>query len=101
MPVPQKTTELVDALRLQMNRTQVQPGCHQCRISLDTEETNILYQEEWDSWEAVEKHIRSERFAWILELLDQSTDTPDLNFCDVHETRGIDYVRKLRTVNKR
>jgi quinol monooxygenase YgiN len=102
MPVPHRTSELIDALRVQMSRTQAQPGCLECHISQDSEEKNIvLYQEEWNSWHELEKHIRSERFAWILELMEQSSKTPYLKFCDVHQTRGMEYVRKLRKMNKR
>ena len=90
---------MIEALRVWMGRTQVQPGCIQCRISLDTEEQNIiLYQEEWNSWHDLEKHISSDRFSWILELMEQSSNQPDLSFCDVHETRGMEYVKKLREV---
>ncbi len=100
VPVPYRTAELIDALRLHMGRTQVQPGCIRCRISQDSEQKNIvLYQEEWNTWEELDKHICSDRFSWILELMEQSSNMPDLNFCDVHETRGIEYIKKLRKVN--
>jgi quinol monooxygenase YgiN len=93
---------MIEALRLQMGRTQVRPGCIQCRISQDVDEENIVhYQEAWISWEALDKHIRSERFARILELMEQSSHTPDLSFCDVHETRGMEYVRRLRKVTEK
>jgi quinol monooxygenase YgiN len=95
-----QTDALIDALRLQMGRTQVLPGCLQCRLSQDAEEQNvILYQEEWSSWEEIEEHIRSDRFSWILELMEQSSSTPELNFNDIHETRGMEYVREVRTAN--
>jgi quinol monooxygenase YgiN len=97
-PQIDRTDEMVHALRLQIGRTLVQPGCRECVVSQDVEETNIvLYQEEWNSWEEIEKHIRSERFSRILEIMELSDSTPGLSFCDVRETRGMEYVRKLRT----
>ena len=99
MPVSYRTAELIDALRLHMGRTQVQPGCVQCRLSQDLAEKNaVFYHEEWKSWEELDRHIRSERFSWILELMEQSSNMPELSFCDVHETRGMEYIRKLRKV---
>jgi quinol monooxygenase YgiN len=99
IPPPHRTIELIDALRLQMGRTQARPGCLHCRITQDANEKDIvLYQEEWSSWEALEKHIRSERFSWILELMEQSRNTPDLSFMDVNEIRGMEYVQSLRSV---
>ncbi|HSE41626.1 MAG TPA: antibiotic biosynthesis monooxygenase [Acidobacteriota bacterium] len=98
-PVPNRTAKLIEALRLQMGRTQVRPGCIECHISQDVEEENIVhYQEAWNSWDDLEKHILSERFSWILELMEQSSNTPSLSFNDVHETRGMEYVKRLRKV---
>ena len=95
--MPDRTTELIRALRIQMGRTRVQPGCIHCQINQDTEEPNtILYQEQWQSWSDIEHHIRSDRFSWILELMELSCNTPDLQFCDIHETRGMEYVKQIR-----
>jgi quinol monooxygenase YgiN len=95
-----QTDALMDVLRLQMGRTQVLPGCVQCRLAQDADEQNVIfYQEEWNSWEEIEKHIRSDRFSWILELMEQASSAPELNFNDIHETRGMEYVREVRTSN--
>jgi quinol monooxygenase YgiN len=100
VPQPRRTGELIQALRLQMSRTEAQPGCIKCRLSQDQRDPNVVfYQEDWGGWSEIEKHIRSDRFARILELMELSTVTPELSFCDVHETRGMEYVQKLRTVN--
>lgn len=98
VPQPRRTAELIHALRLQMSRTEAQPGCLQCRLSQDQQQPNIVfYQEDWDDWPEIEKHIRSDRFVQILELMELSTVTPELSFFDVNETRGMEYVQKLRT----
>ena len=98
VPPPHRTRELINALRIQMGRTQIERGCLKCDLSQDTGTPNvILYHEAWSTWEDLERHVRSERFSWILELMELSATTPDLSFNDVHETRGMDYVQKLRT----
>lgn len=98
VPQPRRTAELIHALRLQMSRTEAQPGCLQCRLSQDQQQPNIVfYQEDWDDWSEIEKHIRSDRFIQILELMELSTVTPELSFFDINETRGMEYVQKLRT----
>jgi quinol monooxygenase YgiN len=98
VPLPRRTAELIHALRIQMSRTEAQPGCIQCRLGQDERESNVVfYQEDWDGWAEIEKHIRSDRFGRILELMELSTVTPELIFCDIHETRGMEYVQKLRT----
>lgn len=97
IPEPDRATELIRALRLQMGRTKVQPGCLDCQICQDVQDPHVvIYQEQWRSWPDIEKHIGSERFASILELMELSSDAPDLQFCDIHETRGMEFVRKVR-----
>jgi quinol monooxygenase YgiN len=99
IPPRKRTAELIEALRVQMGRIQVQPGCIRCQLTQDTKEHNIVvYQEEWVAWPDVDKQILSERFSQILELMEQSVNTPELSFNDVRETRGIEYVQKLRNV---
>lgn len=98
VPQPRRTAELIHALRLQMSRTEAQPGCLQCRLCQDQQQPNIVfYQEDWDDWSEIEKHIRSDRFIQILELMELSIVTPELSFFDINETRGMEYVQKLRT----
>jgi quinol monooxygenase YgiN len=102
IPPKNRVDEVVHALRLQMGRTEVMPGCAACRLTRDLDEKNVIvYQEEWNSWPDVEKHIRSDRFGSLLELMEISSRTPQLSFSDVHETRGIDYVERLRQGNGR
>ena len=99
-PPVNRTSEVLHAIRLHMGPTQVQPGCILCKLSQDTQNpSTIHYQEAWKCWEELEKHIRSNRFSRILELMEISTSTPDLSFSDVQESRGIEYVKRLRMVN--
>ena len=100
IPPKNRIVEVVHALRLQMGRTEVLPGCSGCRLTQEVDEQNVIvYQEQWRGWSDVEKHVRSDRFSSLLELMEVSCQTPNLSFSDVHETRGMDYVEKLRHVN--
>jgi len=100
IPPENRVVEVVHALRLQMGRTEVLPGCSACTLTQDMDEKNVIvYQEQWNSWNDVERHIRSDRFGSLLELMEISSRTPALSFSDVHETRGIDYVERLRHGN--
>ena len=100
-PPSHRTTEVANALRLQMGPTQVVPGCIQCRLSQDMRDPNtLLYQEEWSSWRDLEKYISADRFSRILELMELSSTEPELTFNVVKETRGLDYVMKLRKATR-
>lgn len=98
---PDRVTAILNALRLQTGPTQVQPGCIRCDLSQDARDPNIIfYREEWSCWTDLEKHIRSDRFSRILDLMEISDRPPDLTFQDVSEIRGMEYVRKLRKCNE-
>lgn len=100
-PSPQRVDEVIRALRLHIGPTEVQPGCVHCRLSQDPDEPNaVLYEEAWKSWDALDNHVRSNRFKRILNLMEASAATPMLTFRDVQETRGMEYVTKLREAKK-
>lgn len=98
---PNRSIAILNALRLQIGPTQVQPGCIRCELCQDALDPNIIfYREEWNCWSDLEKHIRSDRFSRILDLMETSERPPDLTFQDVTEIRGMEYVRKLRKCNE-
>ncbi|MEW6368396.1 MAG: antibiotic biosynthesis monooxygenase [Acidobacteriota bacterium] len=96
-PAPDRVDEVVRALGNLLGPTKVQPGCVECGVYQETGNPGgILYQEQWSSWKHLEAHLKSDRFARILELMEVSTDPPELTFHGIHEIRGIEYVHEVR-----
>jgi quinol monooxygenase YgiN len=62
----------------------------------DEEGDEILYVEQWLTKEALYRHIQSDLYMRILEVIELSTVSPQLSFQEVSETRGIDLVIALR-----
>ena len=68
-----------------------------CKILVaDDAEDEILYLEQWRTKEALQRHIQSDLYMRILEVMELSAVSPQLSFQEVSETRGIDLVIALR-----
>ena len=88
----------VHTLRLLASPTRVEPGCLGCRVwAEDGEEFAVYYVEEWATEEAMRRHVRSERFTRVLEVLESAPVAPRVKFDFVDKTRGLDYVAEVRT----
>lgn len=99
VPPLQRVEEVIQALRCFIGPTKAEPGYLSCAIYLNAEQSNsILYQERWVSWEALTSHVRMSRYASLIELMETAIEPPLLQFHDVSETRGIEFLQKIRGV---
>ncbi len=91
--------KVVNAVRSMAGPTTVQSGC--CKFglycSVDNDDALVLV-EEWDSREALQKHIQSDDFRIILSLMDSAEEQPELVIHEVSSTAGLDFVEQLRKV---
>ncbi len=77
--------------------TRVEPGCEDCQVYADVTADNVwILQARWQSWEDLNRHIRSERYRPILALMELSAVPPDVEFHVVSGTVGIEHVQAIR-----
>jgi quinol monooxygenase YgiN len=89
--------QLVEALRALMRQTRRHSGCAESHIAADVDDVNAFwYSEDWDSVQALESDIRTDRFSQLLELIETSARTPLLEFRVISETRRLEYVTSVR-----
>jgi quinol monooxygenase YgiN len=68
-----------------------------CRVYSDIDNANSLtLVEEWKSRNDLEKHIASDDYRKKLFLMDLSSETPDVRFHAVSETKGMDLIIAVR-----
>lgn len=95
--VPGKTTEMLRAFRSLIVQAQAEEGCAECRLYEEPDNCESLcYMEEWTTPEHLESQIRSVRFTRLLSLMESAAEPPVLKFSFVSDTRGLDYVEKVR-----
>ena len=78
--------------------TRAEPGVIKYRFYQDTEDPNAFsFVEEWESWDALNEHFRSEHVgAFLAGLEDLIAEPPDSAFYEVARTRGLEAVEEAR-----
>jgi quinol monooxygenase YgiN len=95
--LPGKRKAAIDILRSMEGPLRVKKELVLQKIyQADQEEDEILYMEQWLTKEALQRHIQSDLFMRILEVMELSAVSPQLSFQEFSGTRGIDLVIALR-----
>jgi quinol monooxygenase YgiN len=77
--------------------TRAKHGCRSCHVDRDAiEPDRVRYEEEWDSGEALMRHVRSQDFLFVLLALDLCREEPEVRVADLSAQRGMGVLRNLR-----
>ena len=88
---------MVRALSRVMVSAQVDRGCGHVELSRDAEDSStLIYVEDWENRELLERRIRSERFGALLGLMEACPAAPRLELRFVSDVQGLDYVASVR-----
>jgi quinol monooxygenase YgiN len=90
-----EASRLLESFRYLMVRTRLEPGCMECSTWADADAC-IHYFEEWASEADMRQRVRSDRFLWLLTLMESAIEPPTVHFDFVTTTRGLDYVAEVR-----
>ncbi len=94
---PGRLQQTIQALRSVMSAARPERDATAAHISSDVGDGNVLYYaEDWPDVEGLNEHLRSLRFGRMLALMETAAEVPTLEFRFVSETRGLDYVAKVR-----
>jgi quinol monooxygenase YgiN len=88
---PEKRKEVERTFRSLLGPTIAEPGCLGCHDS-----KHLLFITKWRVSADVERYIRSDNFRIVLSIIDLSSETPEVRFDWVSETRGMDYIEDVR-----
>ena len=89
--------DFLDAARLVVGPTQVQPGCISCRFYQDVNDPDaVIFVEEWITRKELDKHLNSEQYRIILSLLDISERPPEFKLSTISKTEGLEAVEAVR-----
>ena len=99
-PFPGQRQVVLDILRSVIGSTRLRSGCIDCAVYTDQGEAQtILYLEQWQSREPLDRHIRSELYFRVLSAMELANEPPEIYFHEVSDTRGLEYVESLRTAS--
>ena len=95
--VEAQTPDMVRALSRVMVSAQIERGCDHAELARDAEDASVLiYLEDWEDREQLERRIRSDRFGALLGLMEACQATPRLELRFVSDVQGLDYVASVR-----
>ena len=94
---PNKRRSAIETIRAIIGWTSAQAGCINIAFYQDTDNPDsMILLEEWEDWGSMEKHIRSDSYWNILELMELSSEQPEIKFSKVSSTKGMEFLEKLR-----
>jgi quinol monooxygenase YgiN len=97
-PIPEKRAEILQILGSIKGPVQALRDCLECRVCQEESgEGMIVYLEQWQSWEAFMRHLRSETYAKILEAIELSREMPSVAFFEVSSIKGMDLLNAVRS----
>ena len=93
----EKRIEILEMLRWYLGPAGHQPGCisSQAYQGLD-DENEIIWIQKWRSQRYLNRHLCSNDYLKILDLMDLSIETPEVNFITVSKKAGMDLIKEIR-----
>lgn len=93
---PEGPQNLLDALRFATTIPAVEPGCRSSSIWQEAGASGaVLLMEEWESPEAMERHMNSPAFRRLLAVLELSRTPPEIRYVQSSRLRGVDWMRQV------
>ena len=96
---PEKRNDVIEAMRGMLEPTRVERGCLSYRLYEEVGNGNaLILVEEWETQEDLERHLRTDNQRRLLELMDLSSEQPELRFNTVSHTAEMGLIETvLRT----
>jgi quinol monooxygenase YgiN len=96
-PSPKQHNQVIEILRSVQDLTRPVPGCVGCWLSEeDFLHNHVRYAEQWDSEEALNRHIRSDLYRRVLAAMELSRHSPEVTFHYTTSSRGFEVIESLR-----
>jgi quinol monooxygenase YgiN len=97
-PYNENLKEVVDILLSVKGPVMAESGCLGCCLYEERgEEQGILFIEQWRSMKEVQRHLNSSSYSKILEVMELSSQPPEVSFYEIGETWGLELVERMRS----
>jgi len=96
-PRPGAEQTVLEVLESMKGQIAALNDCLGCSITVEVGEGGaICYSEQWSTREALDRHLSSPLFGRVLEAMEFSNTTPEVEFYEVTEVGGLELVEKVR-----
>jgi quinol monooxygenase YgiN len=94
---PGRREEMVEVFWTLLGPVRVEPGCLSCGLFAEIcNGEGLLYVEEWETAEQLERHMRSARYERLLAVMEASARPPVLRYHTVSGSMGMEYLQAVR-----
>lgn len=101
-PARERRRHVLGILRTIQGPTKALSHCGSCQLyEEDGYEEAILYIEQWDSEPEFHRHVRSDLYRQLLEAVELSRRSPEIQFHQVSGTRGMDLLEEIRALDEK
>jgi quinol monooxygenase YgiN len=92
-----KHEELGRGLRSLLGPMRVEAGCIDCRLFQDSMNPGAFRLEAcWRTQDDLARHVRSDVYKKLLFLIEMGAEAPTIEFHEVSQTRGMDFIESVR-----
>ena len=99
---PDKRHDFTESIRGMLGPTRVERGCISYCLYEDIENKNTFtLVEEWKTRDDLEKHVRTDNYRRLLELMDLLSEPYELRFSTVSQTSEMELMLELVHKNRR
>jgi quinol monooxygenase YgiN len=93
---PEGPQLLLDVLRFATTIPAMEPGCRSSIIWRDAGASgSVLLTEEWESAQAMERHMTSPNFRRLLAVLELSRTPPEVRYVQSSRMRGVEWIAQV------
>ena len=94
---PGQLEEILKVFWLVLAPVRAEPGCLSCELyEQEGNRDVLLYVEEWEAEDQLERHMRSARYERLLAIMEASAQPPVLRYHLVSATRGLEFLEMVR-----
>ncbi|WP_157039975.1 putative quinol monooxygenase [Pelobacter propionicus] len=94
---PEKRKEVLQTLKAILVLIRREQGCISCNCYVDVENENIIFfNEEWDTSEDLNTHLRSVHFSILIGAMKLLNNEPEIRFNMIASTAGAEAVKAAR-----
>ena len=90
---PKHAAEAETILRGMVERTQHTPGCLGCHVYQDLQDRSVLlFEEEWQTPTDLDRHLRSDTYRCLIEVLEMAIQPPQIRFDTIAHSAGLETI---------
>jgi len=97
IPLSGQRDAILQILQTMIAPTRAKSGSMNCGVYEESDfDRSILYLEQWQSEEDLQRHVQSSLYLRVLTAMDLAKDPPQVSFNKISRTQNVELIEALR-----